>query len=414
MTLPFEFFIAKRYLWGKKKTSFISTILFISITGVFLGTLVLIVTLSIMNGFEKEVKTRIVGSFAHIKLQQFHHEPILNPDSLIALVLREPGVAAASPLIEDKIGLSSREARDGGILRGVDPAREGDVTDLLKNVKMGALKLDSVRSAKGRLNPGIVLGAYVADKLRVIPGDEVIIMSLRGEDDAMAGVMPRMKRMTVSGIYESGMFEYDAALSFASLETARGLLDMKGVTHIQIRVHDVTRADRVAEALQDRLGYPYYCVDWMKQYRTLIKWMNSEKFIAFIVISMIILVAIFNIISSLLMVIIEKTGEIGILLSMGATAGNIRRIFLINGVIVGIVGTALGALCGLLLCFLQIRYDLVKLPGDVYFIDSLPMIVQWLDVLAVVAVANLLCFVFSLYPAHKAAKMRPVEALIYK
>ena len=414
MKIPFEFFIAKRYLWGKKKTSFISTILFISITGVFLGTLVLIVTLSIMNGFEKEVKTRIVGSFAHIKLQMFHHEPILNPDSLIALVLREPGVVAASPLIEDKIGLSSREARDGVILRGVDAAREGDVTDLLKNVKMGALRLDSVRSVKERLNPGIVLGAYVADKLRVIPGDEVIIMSLRGEDDALAGIMPRMKRMTVSGIYESGMFEYDAALSFVSLETARGLLDMKGVTHIQIRVRDVTRADEVAEALQDRIGYPYYCVDWMKQYRTLIKWMNSEKFIAFIVISMIILVAIFNIISSLLMVIIEKTGEIGILLSMGATAGNIRRIFLINGVIVGIAGTSLGALCGLFLCFLQIRYDLVKLPGDVYFIDSLPMIVQWLDVLAVVAVANLLCFVFSLYPAHKAAKMRPVEALIYK
>ncbi|OGS37352.1 MAG: hypothetical protein A2293_05180 [Elusimicrobia bacterium RIFOXYB2_FULL_49_7] len=414
MKPPFEFFIARRYLWGKKRTSFISTILFISIIGVFLGTMVLIVTLSIMNGFEQAVKTRIVGTFAHIKLQRFHGETIAHPDSLMDLVMQDPDVVAAAPLIEDKIGLSSKQARDGIIVHGVDLARENGVTDLAKNIKLGQLNLDSVQSVKERKNLGIVLGSYVADKLRVIPGDEVVIMSLRGEEDAMAGIMPRMKRMTVSGIYESGMYEYDANLSFISIEAAQSLFEMKGVSHIEIRVRNAAHADLVAEALQNRIGYPYYCVDWMKQYRTLIKWMNSEKFIAFIVISMIILVAIFNIISSLLMVIMEKTGEIGILLSMGARNRSILKIFVLNGFLVGVIGTFLGTLVGLLICFVQIKFNLVKLPGDVYFIDTLPMIVKWGDVLAVVVCANFLCLLFSLYPAFKAARLKPVEALIYK
>lgn len=414
MKMPFEFFIARRYLWGKKKTSFISTILLISIAGVFLGTMVLIVTLAIMEGFENELKSRIVGSFAHVKLQKFHHELIDDPDSLITLILRHPDVVAASPLIEDKVGLSSHEARDGIIMRGVDLEKEGAVTDLAANIKMGQLKLDSVKSVKERMNPGIILGSYVADKLRVIPGDEVIVMSLRGEEDALAGIMPRMRRMTVSGIYESGMFEYDANLSFVSIVTAQDLFEMKGVSNIQIKVKDVTRADRVADSLQNAIGYPYYCVDWMKQYRTLIKWMNSEKLIAFIVISMIIMVAIFNIISSLLMVIMEKTGEIGILLSMGARSRNIMRIFLINGLLVGVIGTALGSLCGLLICFVQMKFHIITLPGDVYFISSLPVIVRWGDVAAVIASANILCLLFSLYPAWKAARLKPVDALVYK
>src|SRR3989339_405864 len=304
--MAFEYFIARRYLWGKKKQSFISTILAISIVGVFLGTTVLIVTLSIMNGFEREVKERIVGSFAHIKVMMYHHDPILNPDSLAAAVLLDKEVIAVAPLIEDKIGISSKEVTDGIILHGIDPVREATVTDFEKNIKFGNLAFDSAQSIKGRSNPGIVLGSYVADKLRVGPGDEVIV------------------------------------------------------------------------------------------------------------ISMIIMVAIFNIISSLLMVIMEKTGEIGILLSMGATPGSIRRIFLLNGLFVGFVGTITGTAAGLCICFIQMKFNLIKLPGDVYFIDSLPMIVQWIDAAAVVIAANLLCVAFSFYPAYKASRLRPVDALIYK
>ncbi|OGJ93398.1 MAG: hypothetical protein A2487_16790 [Candidatus Raymondbacteria bacterium RifOxyC12_full_50_8] len=412
--MAFEYFIARRYLWGKKKQSFISTILAISIVGVFLGTTVLIVTLSIMNGFEREVKERIVGSFAHIKVMMYHHDPILNPDSLAAAVLLDKEVIAVAPLIEDKIGISSKEVTDGIILHGIDPVREATVTDFEKNIKFGNLAFDSAQSIKGRSNPGIVLGSYVADKLRVGPGDEVIVMSLRGEEDALAGIMPKMKRLTVCAIYESGMYEYDANFSFASLAVAQDLFGVQGVSSLQLKVADAGTADRIAAQVQDRLGYPYYCIDWMKQYRTLIKWMNTEKFIAFIVISMIIMVAIFNIISSLLMVIMEKTGEIGILLSMGATPGSIRRIFLLNGLFVGFVGTITGTAAGLCICFIQMKFNLIKLPGDVYFIDSLPMIVQWIDAAAVVIAANLLCVAFSFYPAYKASRLRPVDALIYK
>jgi lipoprotein-releasing system permease protein len=412
--MNFEFFIAKRYLWGKKKTSFISTILFISIVGVFLGTMVLIVTLSIMNGFEKAIKTRIVGSFAHVQVLKYHHEPIGNPDSLMAIVRDSREVKAVSPLIEEKIGISSSEVRDGIILRGIDLEKEIEVTDVKKNLKHGGLNLGMVRSVKDRENPGIIVGAYLADKLRIIVGDEVILMSLRGEEDVLVGIMPKMKRATVSGLYESGMHEYDANLAFVSIKTAQQLFDMAGATAIQVKVKDLTEADKAAKKLQDKLGYPYYCVDWMKKYSTLIKWMNSEKFIAFIVISMIIMVALFNIISSLLMVIMEKTGEIGILSSMGAKSSSILRIFVIDGISVGLIGTLAGTIVGLAICFVQIKYNVVKLPGDVYFIDSVPMLVKWLDVVAVVGVANVMCFLFSLYPAFKAARMRPVNALVYK
>ncbi|MFH0921014.1 MAG: FtsX-like permease family protein [Fibrobacterota bacterium] len=414
MTLPFELFIARRYLWGKKKVSFISTILVISIAGVFLGTLVLILTLSIMNGFEHEVKKNIVGSFAHVKIQSYHHEPIMNPDSLMAVILKNPKVEAVAPLIEDKFGVSSKEVRDGIIVKGVDLEGECKVTDLAKNLKFGALNLGPAPSVKGRDNPGIILGSYVADKLRVAPGDEIILMSLRGEEDALAGIMPKMKRMTVTGLYESGMYEYDANLAFISLATAQDLLGMKGVMAIEVKIRDPEEAGRVGAALQESLGYPYYSHDWIKQYATLIKWMNSEKFIAFIVVSMIVLVAIFNIISSLLMVIMEKTGEIGILLSMGATPRNIRRIFLYNGLFVGVIGTLAGTAAGLLLCFLQIKFQFIKLPGDVYFISTLPMIVNAWDVIAVVVTANVLALLFSFYPAYKAARLNPVEALVYK
>jgi len=414
MKTSFELFIARRYMWGKKKVSFISTILFISIAGVTLGTMVLIVTLSIMNGFEGAVKKMIVGSFAHVKVQRFHHEPIDNPDSLIQIIMKQPEVVAAAPLIEDKVGVSSKEVRDGIILRGVDPDQETNVTDLAKNIKYGALNLGPVKSNKGRENTGIILGSYVADKLRVIVGDEIIIMSLRGEEDALAGIMPKMKRATVAGLYESGMYEYDANLAFISIKAAQDLFQMQGVASIECKVKDAVTADKVGAALQETLGYPYYCVDWMKQYGTLIKWMNTEKFIAFIVISMIIMVAIFNIISSLLMVVMEKTGEIGILLSMGATPRNILRIFVLDGILVGLIGTVLGTSLGLLICFIQIKFSLIKLPGDVYFISTLPMKLEKLDVAAVVIVANALCFLFSLHPALKASKLKPVEALKYQ
>jgi lipoprotein-releasing system permease protein len=414
MNLPFELFIAQRYLWGKKKVSFISTILIISIAGVFLGTMVLIVTLSIMNGFEREVKKNIVGSISHIKIQRYHHEAITNPDSLAELIRKNPEVVGVSPLIEDKIGLASKEVRDGILIKGVDPETEGQVTDLDKNIKFGTLNLGPAPSVKGRDNPGIILGSYVADRLRVMVGDEVILMSLRGEEDALAGVMPKMKRATVTGLYESGMYEYDANLAFVSLSTAQNLLDMKGVMSLEVRIKNADDASRVGSVLQEYLGYPYYSTDWMKQYATLIKWMNSEKFIAFIVVSMIILVAIFNIISSLLMVIMEKTGEIGILLSMGATPKNIRSIFLFNGLFVGVIGTLGGTLAGLAICFVQIHFQLIKLPGDVYFISTLPMLLNYWDVLAVVVTANVLALLFSFYPAYKASRLKPVEALVYK
>jgi lipoprotein-releasing system permease protein len=385
----------------------------ISIAGVFLGTTVLLMTLSVMNGFETEVKNRIMGSFAHVKVQSFKREAIGTPDSLIAEVLKIPGVVAAAPLIEDKAAISSRDIRDGVMIKGVDIVAEEKVTDLSKNIKEGELNLGVAISRKERSNPGIILGSYVADKLRVIVGDEVIVMSLRAEEDAVVGMQPKMKRLTVTALYESGMYEYDANLAFTSLETAADLFGVTGAMALEVRVKNPEHANLVAEDIRGTLGYPWDAVDWMRQYGTLIKWMNTEKLIAFIVISMIIMVAIFNIISSLLMVVMEKTGEIGILLSMGATPKHITRIFIFNGLFVGIIGTVTGLIVGLSVCFAQMKFAFIHLPPDVYFLDKLPMLVVWTDVLAVVLITNGLCLLFSLYPARKASKLKPVDALKY-
>ncbi len=414
MKLPFELFIARRYLLARKKVSFISTIMLISIIGVFIGTAVLIITLSVMNGFETEVKKRIMGSFAHVNVRSYRREPITNTDSLITLLRGINGVLAAAPLIEDKAAISSRDVRDGISVKGVELSLEQTVTDLSSNIKAGQLDLGEVVSARGRANMGIVLGSYVADKLRVIPGDEVVVMSLRAEEDAIAGMQPKMKRFTVSAIYESGMYEFDANLSYVDISAAADLFGVEGdALAIQLRVAEPDKAEIVAEMVRDSLGYPWDAVDWKRQYSTLIKWMNTEKLIAFIVISMIIMVAVFNIISSLLMIVMEKTGEIGILLSMGASPANIAKIFLYNGLLIGVFGTVSGLGAGLSVCFVQMRYNLIKLPPDVYFLDTLPMLLIWKDVIAVVLVANFLCLLFSLYPAYKAAKLKPIDALKY-
>lgn len=410
--MSYEFLIARRYLRAKRRTGFISLITYISIGGVCLGTAALIIALSIANGFENEVRTRILGTFAHLKIQRYHNEAVTDYDSIINQISEIPDVVAAAPFILNKVGISTDKVQDGVMMMAIDAEKEVKVTEIGRNIKYGKLNFDSTLSNRGNIYPGILLGTGLADKMRIDIGDEITLMSLQADEDWSPGMMPRMSRFVFKGAVESGMWEYDANLCYISLTDAQDLLELRnGVTGIQIKIKDIFQSDKVGDQIQDKLGYPYYTLDWKAQNKTLFSWMKMEKIVVFLVIMLIVLVAAFNIISSLIMVVLEKTKEIGILVSMGAKQRSVRKIFMIEGVIVGLLGSVLGGIIGLTICYLQQRYQILPLPGEIYFISAVPVHTKLWDTVIILVSTNLLCFLATLYPSTKAAKLAPVDAL---
>jgi lipoprotein-releasing system permease protein len=382
--------------------------------GVFVGTIVLIIALSITNGFEKEVRDRIIGTFAHASILQYHGVPIVNYDSLRQVVLKHPRVLGASPYISGKGAIEHEQIQEGIMIYGIDQKFDSTVTNIGKTIKYGKMVLDNSVSTKGRSFPGILIGTGLADKMGVREGSEVVLMSLV-EVDGQSDPVPKMGRYTVTGVFETGMYEYDLTLVYISIKSAQELFNIKGVEGIQIKTNDVFKADQIASDIREYLGgYPYRAIDWQSQNRSLFQWMKLERLIIFIVISLIMVVAAFNIISSLIMMILEKRREIGILVSMGARSGAVMRIFMFNGIIVGFLGSTLGVLCGVAACYIQYRFQLVPLPGDLYFINKVPILIRPFDVLAVYIVANLICWCATIYPAWRAAKLLPAESIRYE
>jgi lipoprotein-releasing system permease protein len=275
----------------------------------------------------------------------------------------------------------------------------------------GTFSLDSAASARGRTYPGVVLGLGLADKIGVRPGHEIVLMGLAIADYALDPT-PRVERYTVTGIFQTGFYEYDANLVYVSVASAQSLFGVKGVHGIQFKTDNLFESGVVAKQLQEYVGgYPYWATDWKAQNRSLFEWMKLEKIIIFAVIMLIIFVASLNIFSSLLMVIVEKRREIGILMGLGVTRGAITRIFLYNGIIIGFLGATTGTAVGVLLCYIQYRWKLIPLPGDIYFIDALPVVIQPLDVASVFLAANVLCWLATLYPARQAARILPAESI---
>lgn len=404
-----ELFICLRYLRGKRK---IGT--YVTAIGVCLGSFVLIIALSIANGFEKEVRDRIVGTLAHAKISQYHGIDIENPDSLRRIILKLPDVLAAAPYITGKGGIEHEQVQEGVLVMGVDDSLEPTVTDISSKIKYGAFKLDTLKSNRDRKWRGIVIGLGLADKMGVRQGSEVVLMTLAMKEGS-ADPAPRMARFTVAGIFETGMYEYDLNLVYISVPAARELFGRKGVEGIQIRTTDIFTAGKTVEKVREALGsYPFRAQDWESQNKSLFQWMKLERLVIFIVLSFIMVVAALNIVSSLITTIFEKRREIGILMSMGANAGNVLRIFMAYGVAVGFAGSTVGVAAGVLICFIQYHWRLIPLPGDIYFIDKLPVIIRGIDVFAVYATANLIAWLTTIYPAYKASKMLPAESIRYE
>ncbi|WP_457573286.1 lipoprotein-releasing ABC transporter permease subunit [Desulfolithobacter sp.] len=407
--MSFEWFVSLRYLRAKRKQKFISLISVISVLGVAVGVMALIVVLSVYTGFTEGLRDQIIGINAHILVQKYGGN-IQDPKRVIDKIETVPEVVAATPYIHGQALITSGRQSTGIVLRGIDPDTASRVITLDRKMKSGTL--ESLR--KGDDLPPIVLGQELANQLRVIRGDKIRLISPNGPLTPM-GILPKVRTCLVTGIFETGMYEYDATMGFINLETARTLTGMeRGVHGIEVKVADVDRADQLAAAIASRLGPGWSVRDWMRINRNLFAALKLEKLGIFIALDLIILVAALNIISTLVMVVMEKTRDIAILKSMGATTGSIMRIFFYQGAVIGVVGTTLGVGGGLLLCAVLKRYKFIELPSNVYPMTTLPIKVVGADVSIIALSAMMITLLATIYPSWKASRVRPAEALTYE
>jgi len=417
--MGYEWFVGLRYLKAKRKQTFISIITVISIAGVMVGVMALIVVLSVMSGFEKTLKEKIIGTQAHLVLQRTVQDGIENYDEVTKKVEEVKGVVSAAPFIISQVMLSTDTNVSGVVVKGIDPIRVGNVTELLVYLTTG--RLQDLQTTQDNLS-GIILGIELAKHLGVSAGDTLQMISPLGTMTPM-GMMPKMKRFRVVGIFRSGHFEFDNTLAFVSIESAQKFFNLDSrVTGIEIKTDNIYRVKEIGREIRQKLGFPFWTRDWMEMNRNLFSALRLEKIAMFIILALIVLVAAFNIISTLIMVVMEKNHDIAILKAMGAPSKGILRIFIIEGLVIGVVGTLLGAISGLVLAFnletvtgfVENLFGFKILSGDVYYIDKLPSQVNPLDVTLIVVTAILISLLATLYPAWRASKLDPAETLRYE
>lgn len=408
-----EFLIAWRYLGAQRKSLFVSLIGIFSMLGVSIGAFALVVALSAVNGFEEEVTEQMIGKDAHVEVLSYDAEPFEDYEALINQIKEaDPNVVAAAPYLIYKMGISSRKVNDGIVIYGIDPERAKNVVDIHQKMRWGKYSVDSLPDMGGTQRPGIILGIGLANRLRVVVGDKIVLQTFQSPDAMMSSGGPKMMQMVVCGIFETGQYEYDGNLAYIGIPEFQKLLNIGDkVSGIQLRVKNYDEASNTVRVLSDALPYTYYAMDWKTKNITLLKWMNYEKFIVAAIICLIILVAAFNIISSLIMVVIDKTREIGILRSMGLSKAGVMRVFMLMGSFIGVGGTILGGSIGLVLCLLQQHYRFITLPGDVYVLPYFPVQVHALDVLMIFVIGIALCILATLLPAWKASRLDPVGAI---
>jgi lipoprotein-releasing system permease protein len=416
--MRYEFFIGLRYLHGRRRETFISLITVISILGVMIGVMTLNVVMAVMTGFEEVLRDRLLGINAHVALMK-PGDYVTGYEKLIERIAQVQGVVAASPAVYGQVMVSSKNRVSGVVVRGVDPSLVAKVIEIQRYIREGsleALKLSRTVQVDGRevSLPGVILGTRLADQLRVTVGDPVQLISPLGTPTAF-GVIPKVSRFVVVGLFDSGMHEYDNTLVFLNLSDAQRFFGLgDAVTSIEIRVQDVYRAQDVAQKIQQSLGLPYWTEDWSRLWPNLFSALRLEKTVYFLVLLLMILVGAFNIISTLIMVVMEKRRDIAILLSMGATRGSIRQIFLIKGCVIGVVGTLLGVLLGYGICLLIQEYKFIELPKDVFLISTVPVRIYLSNFILVALASFLICLLASLYPARHASKLDPVEIIRYE
>ncbi|MBI5555123.1 MAG: lipoprotein-releasing ABC transporter permease subunit [Elusimicrobia bacterium] len=416
--MRFELGVALRYLKFRKEQMFLSLIGIISIAGVAVGVMALIITLSVMNGFQSDLRSKILGVNAHIVVTSQTGRGFENYSKLIPKIEENKRVIGTSPFVYAQAILKTPEEVTGVAIKGVLPSQLMKVADLCAYMKAGSLdKLLPVKPAKkSKAVPldGIVLGTELAQNLRVTLNDELIMISAQGMTSAL-GVIPLMKKYKVVGIFDSGMYEYDANLAFIPLESAQNIFGLKNkVTGIEVRTTDFFSAEQVVKELQDSLGFPYWVRGWMAVNRNLFSALKLEKIAMFVILTLIVLVACFNIVGTLMMITIQKTRCIGIMRALGLIRASIMKIFIWEGLVIGFFGLVLGMAGGWLGCVLLDKYKFIKLPGDIYYLNHLPVKMQLGDFSVIAIAALLISFLATIYPSYQASRLNPVEAIRYE
>jgi lipoprotein-releasing system permease protein len=409
MSLPYQVFIALRYLKAKKRYKGISVNTVISTGGVAVGVMALLVVLSVMSGFHEDLQKKILGVRSHVIILN-HKGAMSGYKDVIEKIKDEENIVSSAPFVHGQVMVSFGKRAHGVFLRGINPEMEIETTEILRYIKEGTL--EDIATKDGI--PGIILGRELANILGVFRGDIINIISPVREIGPL-GMLPKVRQFRVAAIFEVGMFEYDSNLVLTEIKPAQEFLDMKNfITGIELRLDDIYKADITRKKIEKKLGFPFYAMDWMQMNKNLFSALKLEKFAMFVILILIILVASFNIVSTLIMNVIEKSREIAILKAMGATNKGIMTIFMLQGLFIGLVGTAIGVIGGYVLGYILNTYEIIKLPPDIYYLSRLPVKMKLFDFITVSLSAITISFLATIYPAWQAARLNPVEPLRYE
>jgi lipoprotein-releasing system permease protein len=412
--MRFELFIAARYLRAKRRQAVVGLITVISIGGVAVGVASLILALAITNGMRRDLQDRLLSSTAHVSLERVENDGIRNWQELGARLSRLPHVTAEAPSLYEPV-LISRGARSGGaLLKGIVPSQESRVSDMLEHLASGsAAPLSEAREAGGS-DPPLVIGYDLADTLDAKVGSTVVVTSPQGELTPY-GLVPKYQRFLVTGIFHSGFYQYDSGFGFVRLADAQALFGEPDlVSVLSFKVDDLYHADAIAHEIELAAGPGFGATSWMEQNREIFRALKLEQLVTFIVIGLIVCVAALNILIALTMMVMEKTRDIAVLMSMGVEPGQIRRIFLLQGLLISVVGTGIGLVIGYGVAWAGGHYHLIPLSPDVYSIDTLPFAPRVVDGVVVAAVSLGVSLLATLYPSSAAARVLPAEALRYE
>lgn len=400
-----------RYLFALRKQSFISIISLFAVCGVAIGVGALIVVIGVMNGFSTDLRDKILGVNAHILVTSIRGG-IKEYRELADETEKVKGVTGVTPFVYSEVMLSTRNGVKGVVLRGIDPSTSDSVLSLSKDMVSG----DVANLEANGETPGIIIGSELAKRLGLTQGSEVNLLSPSGRSGA-AGFTPRVRRFIVAGVFRTGMYEYDSSLGYVTIPAARQLLGFKGdvVSGLEISVDDVYNVENISKDIRSRVGsFTVYVRHWQEMNANLFAALELEKSAMFIILAMIVLVGSFSIVTTLVMLVIQKTKDIAVLMSVGADTSSIRRIFMLQGTFIGLAGTVFGFLIGVPVSLLLKKYQFIKLPSNVYPVDYLPVRLEALDLAAIGIAAFLLCFIATIYPARRAAALSPSEALRYE
>jgi len=415
MFRPLALYIGLRYTGAKRRNHFISFISLISIVGIGLGVAALITVLSVMNGFEQELRTRILGMASHASISGYQ-KPLTEWQQLAGRATEHPEVLGVAPYVQGEIMLTKGKKVSGALVRGILPDQEPKVSSVGQHMRRG--QLDDLEAGEYR----IILGNELAHSLGAQVGDQVTMVTPQA-NFSPAGILPRLRRFRITGIFDVGMYEYDRGVALVHMEDAARLFKLdNAITGIRLKLIDLFKAPQVSRQLARQLGDDLRVEDWTRQHANFFRAVQTEKRVMFVILTLIVAVAAFNIVSTLVMVVTDKRADIAILRTLGATPGVILRIFMIQGALIGLLGTALGIVGGVALALnvetivpaIEEAFSVQFMPADVYYISDLPSKLNWPDVWQIGTVAFLLSFLATLYPSWRASRTQPAEALRYE